>query len=78
MENKLFVKAKKCDFHIITVYFLGYVITQGQVQMDNTKVTAVTEWPSPTTLKQLHWFLGFAHFYLLLVTIVAWQSHSLL
>ncbi|KAK3533316.1 hypothetical protein QTP70_016027 [Hemibagrus guttatus] len=31
--------------------------------MDATKVLAVTEWPSPTTVKELQRFLGFANFY---------------
>lgn len=35
----------------------------GQVQMDPAKVSAVTEWPAPTNLKQLQRFLGFANFY---------------
>lgn len=31
--------------------------------MDPAKITAVTEWPAPTTLNQLQCVLGFAHFY---------------
>ncbi|KAK3547986.1 hypothetical protein QTP70_001649 [Hemibagrus guttatus] len=31
--------------------------------MDLTKIQAVTEWPNPTTIKELQWFLGFANFY---------------
>lgn len=33
------------------------------VKMDETKVKAVTEWPQPTTLKELQRFRGFANFY---------------
>ncbi|KAK3566975.1 hypothetical protein QTP86_007856 [Hemibagrus guttatus] len=33
------------------------------VEMDFTKVHAVTEWPNPTTVKELQLFLGFAKFY---------------
>lgn len=29
LENKLFVKAEKCEFHISSVSFLGYVIEMG-------------------------------------------------
>ncbi|KAK3548117.1 hypothetical protein QTP70_004885 [Hemibagrus guttatus] len=43
--------------------FLGYVITRQGVEMDFTKVQAVTEWPSPSTVKELQRFLGFANFY---------------
>ncbi|KAK3572970.1 hypothetical protein QTP86_011817 [Hemibagrus guttatus] len=43
--------------------FLGYVITRQGVEMDVTKVQAATEWPSPSTVKELQHFLGFASFY---------------
>lgn len=31
--------------------------------MDDSQVKAVTEWPQPTTIKELQRFLGFANFY---------------
>ena len=34
LENKLFVKVEKCEFHQDTVTFLGYVISPGAIQMD--------------------------------------------
>ena len=42
---------------------MGYIISQGQIEMDPTKVSAVAEWPSPPTRKRLQQFLGFANFY---------------
>ncbi len=36
--NQLYVKAKKCDFHVSTVSFLGFVVSEGQVSMDLEKV----------------------------------------
>lgn len=41
LENKLFVKAEKCEFHASSVPFLGYIIAQGQLRMDPAKVRAV-------------------------------------
>ena len=38
LENQLFVKAEKCEFHRSTLSFLGYVIAEGNVQMDPEKV----------------------------------------
>lgn len=61
LENKLFVKAEKCDFHSNTVSFLGYIIESGQYRTDPSKIKAVVEWPKLS--KQLQRFLGFANFY---------------
>nr|CBN81752.1 Pol polyprotein [Dicentrarchus labrax] len=63
LENKLFVKAEKCEFHVTSVSFLGFIIERGQVKADPAKIQAVADWPSPTTRKQLQRFLGFANFY---------------
>jgi hypothetical protein len=63
LENKLFVKAEKCEFYVSSVSFLGYIIAQGELRMNPAKVRAVTEWPVPMNLKQLQHFLGFANFY---------------
>ena len=63
LENQLFVKAEKCDFHVPSVSFLGYIISEGEVKMDPVKIKAVAEWPTPETRKQVQRFLGFANFY---------------
>ncbi|KAK3530869.1 hypothetical protein QTP70_003633 [Hemibagrus guttatus] len=62
-QNHLYVKPEKCVFHWTTITFLGYMIPRQGVKMDLTKVRAITEWPNPTTIKELQWFLGFANFY---------------
>lgn len=63
MENRLFVKAEKREFHIQTVSFLGFIIKQGRMKADPAKVKAAVEWPEPKTRKELQKFLGFANFY---------------
>lgn len=63
LENKLYVKAEKCDFHTSKVSFLGFVVESGQVKADTEKVKAVADWPIPSSRKQLQRFLGFANFY---------------
>ena len=59
LENRLYVKAEKCKFHVPSISFLGYIISQGQIEMDPAKVSAVAEWSSPPTRKRLQQFLGF-------------------
>ncbi|KAM9332582.1 uncharacterized protein KZ484_017658 [Pholidichthys leucotaenia] len=63
MENQLYVKAEKCEFHTHTTTFLGYIISQGCIEPDPIKVKAVTGWPVPTSGKELQLFLGFVNFY---------------
>ncbi|KAK3534513.1 hypothetical protein QTP86_016589 [Hemibagrus guttatus] len=63
LENQLYAKAEKCEFHVQRTSFLGYNVSYQGVEMDNSKITAVTEWPRPTTVKELQRFLGFANFY---------------
>ena len=63
LENRLFVKAEKCEFHASSVEFLGHVITEGSVKADQKKVKAVVDWPQPVDRTQLRRFIGFANFY---------------
>ncbi|KAK3574226.1 hypothetical protein QTP86_004306 [Hemibagrus guttatus] len=62
-EFQLFLKAEKCSFHQSSLQFLGYKIDSSGIQMDEGKVTAIRNWPAPTTVKELQRFLGFANFY---------------
>uniref|UniRef100_A0A3B1IV37 Gypsy retrotransposon integrase-like protein 1 n=1 Tax=Astyanax mexicanus TaxID=7994 RepID=A0A3B1IV37_ASTMX len=63
LDNNLYAKAEKCEFHLQRVAFLGYVISSQGVLMDDSKVDAVTSWPVPQSIKDLQRFLGFANFY---------------
>ncbi|KAI2646606.1 Transposon Tf2-6 polyprotein [Labeo rohita] len=63
IQHKLYAKEEKCQFHQERVSFLGYIISPEGVAMDDTKVTAVRNWPRPKTLKELQRFLGFSNFY---------------
>lgn len=49
---------EKCKFHRDTITFLG----GGGVKMDTSKVRAVTDWPNPTSIKELQWFLALQTF----------------
>ncbi|XP_053575677.1 uncharacterized protein LOC128664910 [Bombina bombina] len=54
---------EKCQFHKDTIKFLGYIISPKGIQMDPEKLTAIANWPTPTSMKSLQRFLGFTNFY---------------
>ncbi|SJL16274.1 uncharacterized protein ARMOST_19794 [Armillaria ostoyae] len=62
-ENKLFLKAEKCEFEVLETEYLGVIISKGQVRMDPVKLAGIAEWPTPTKKKELQSFLGFTNFY---------------
>ncbi|KAL0177072.1 hypothetical protein M9458_025966, partial [Cirrhinus mrigala] len=62
-EHSLCLELKKCEFHQLSVQILGYVISVEGVQMDQGKIQAIQEWPTPCTVKELQRFLGFSNFY---------------
>ena len=61
--NNLFLKPEKCAFHQAEVEYLGLLVGHGQIKMDPTKISTISDWPTPTTKKQVQAFLGFANFY---------------
>lgn len=61
--NKLYLKHTKCKFEQSETEYLGLIIGYQTVKMDSAKVKGVTEWPVPTTRKELRGFLGFLNFY---------------
>ncbi|KAK3516326.1 hypothetical protein QTP70_009379 [Hemibagrus guttatus] len=61
-NHQLYARAEKCEFHKNSITFLGYLISQQEVELDPKKVTVVMDWPKPTTIKELQQFLGFANY----------------
>src|SRR6266404_5194541 len=62
-KQRLFLKPEKCKFEQKEVKYLGLVILKDHAAMDPTKVCRVTEWPTPTKVKEVQSFLGFVNFY---------------
>ena len=46
-ENDLYVKPEKCVWKVKKVSFLGVVMGEGKVEMEEDKVEGVLKWPTP-------------------------------
>ncbi|UPX18963.1 uncharacterized protein EKO05_0009243 [Ascochyta rabiei] len=53
VEWGMFAKASKCVFSSKLVEFLGFVITPDGVVMDPERVRTITEWPKPSSYKDI-------------------------
>ncbi|GBG65018.1 hypothetical protein CBR_g49087 [Chara braunii] len=62
-KHGLYAKLSKCRFAQRKVNFLGHHVSDQGLHMDDTKITAIAEWPVPTSAKQLRSFLGLTSYY---------------
>src|SRR5260370_39118839 len=62
-KHNLYFKRSKCEFNAKEISILGMVIGGGKAKMEEEKINAVKNWKTPTTVKQVESFLGFANFY---------------
>jgi len=62
-KHNLCFKQSKCNFNMEEIPILGVVVGKGQVKMEQEKIKAVKEWKTPTKIKDVESFLGFANFY---------------
>ena len=62
-KERLFANMKKCTFCTDRLVFLGFVVCAQGIQVDEKKVRAIQEWPSPTSVSKVRSFHGLASFY---------------
>ncbi|KAK1414879.1 hypothetical protein QVD17_30640 [Tagetes erecta] len=62
-RDSLYAAKKKCVFMTPKVLFLGYVVSGEGIQVDESKVTAVKQWPTPSSITEVRSFHGLASFY---------------
>ena len=56
-NEKLFGAQHKCEFGVLEVLFLGYVVSAAGLAMDQTKVEAVRSWPVPKIVSEYEAFM---------------------
>jgi hypothetical protein len=48
---------------VLTLVFLGFIISGQDINPNESKVQAIRSWPCPTTIGEVRLFLGHAGFY---------------
>ena len=63
-DARLYFKPEKCEFHVTTTTFLGFVISPDGISMHPEIVEAVRNWEQLKGVRDLQCFLVCANFYL--------------
>lgn len=63
VQHSFHLKREKCSIRKESIHYLGHIVSNKGVQPDPSKIQAVLDWPTPTSFKSLHGFLGLTGFY---------------
>ena len=61
-REKFYGNMKRCSFGMDQVVFLGYVVSSKGVFMDENKVKATVDWPTPSCVHEVRSFHSLATF----------------
>ena len=57
------INLEKCDLMKQELVYLGFVLCQGNLKMDQCKVDAILNWPTPKVVIEVRSFNGLAQYY---------------
>lgn len=63
LHHQFFLKRSKCFFGERRLEYLGHVISGEGIEPKPLKIVAMTQWPVPSSMKDLRAFLGLTGFY---------------
>jgi hypothetical protein len=61
--HRFYLKLSKCSFMENWTLFLGYYVGPEGIKPDPSKVNAVKNWPTPTTVTEVRAFLALCNFF---------------
>ena len=76
-DNQLYANATKCDFFQSEIQYLGHVISGEGISVDPAKIQAIVDWPTPTTVSEIHSFMGLVGYYHKFVQNVSRIAHPI-
>ena len=59
----LTLKGPKCHLGLLQVTYLGHIFSATGMKPDPSKLSAIQDWPMPTSVSEVHSFLGLASYY---------------
>ncbi|GBG71527.1 hypothetical protein CBR_g8945 [Chara braunii] len=62
-EANFKINAKKCEWAKTHVLYMGHVLDGDGIKLEDSKIVAIRDWPTPCTLTELRSFLGLANYY---------------
>ena len=62
-DNGLYASTEKCEFHSISMEYLGFILSPDNLMMDPGKIQVIQDWPEPCKVQDIQSFLGFTNFY---------------
>ena len=63
LKAGLYAKLSKCLFSVTRIPFLGFILKDKGVEMEEDRISTILNWPEPESVREVQSFLGFANFY---------------
>ena len=62
-KANLYLNINKCEFHVITIKYLNFIIIIKNIQMNFDKIKVILKWKVLRTIKNVQAFFNFINFY---------------
>jgi hypothetical protein len=67
-EHQLFAKLSKWSFYQEKIHYLGHIIFEEGITIDQTKIESIKGWTSPRNVSEDRSFMGLAGYYRIVIT----------